>query len=196
MVSNPSIDTLRSLFVSVLPRIENHARVYFRHTRCWHRKEDRVRETIAVCWKWFLRLFERGKDPTQFISAMASLAARHVHGGRRLCTQDKAGDAMSPAAQQKHGFLICKLPDQSTLTENPLSDALQDNTQTEVPEQVSFRIDFPAWLDTHSDRNRSLIKEMMLSRGTNELARRFRLTPGRVSQMRQQFEEDWALFTV
>ena len=51
-------------------------------------------------------------------------------------------------AQQRHGFCVGKLPDFSTLSENPLAEALIDNTRTEVPEQVCFRIDFPSWLGT------------------------------------------------
>ena len=40
-------------------------------------------------------------------------------------------------------FSISKLPDFSTLSDNPLSDALIDNTRSPVPEQVQFRLDFP-----------------------------------------------------
>jgi hypothetical protein len=48
----------------MLPRIELHGRIYFRHVRCPHRRADCVAVMVALCWKWFLRLVERGKDPT------------------------------------------------------------------------------------------------------------------------------------
>ena len=74
----PSPEQLHSRFLALLPRIELHARIYFRHVRCPERKEDSVQEAIAVSWKWFARLAERGKDATPFISTLATLAARAV----------------------------------------------------------------------------------------------------------------------
>ena len=37
---------------------------------------------------------------------------------------------------------------------NVFDDALAMNTVSPVPDQVSFRLDFPAWLATHAERNR------------------------------------------
>lgn len=190
-----SNDELRRLFAHALPRIQRHARIYFRDIKCWHRKQDCIGEACALAWKWFCHLFQQGKDPMTFISALASFAARHVRAGRGLCGKVDAKDVLSPDAQRTHGFLVCKLPDYSTLTENPMAEALTDNTQTEIPEQVSFRLDFPAWLGTHSPRNQDIIGEMMLSRRTSELARHFGLSAGRISQMRQEFKDEWDLFT-
>lgn len=194
MINCLCIEEVRRLFTRFLPRIERYARIYFHSIKCWHRKEDCVQEAIALSWKWFRRLLERGKDPTLFITVLASFASRHVRAGRRLCKVSQT-DALSAQAQQRHDFVVSKLPDFSTLSENPLQEALTDNTQTEVPEQVSFRLDFPAWLRTHSPRNRDIIGEMMLSRRTDELARKFRLSPGRISQLRQEFKDEWDLFT-
>jgi hypothetical protein len=33
-----------------------------------------------------------------------------------------------------------------------LEERLRDNTLTAVPEQVCFRLDFPAWMNTLNDR--------------------------------------------
>src|SRR5207249_2991439 len=51
---------LQTRFLSLLPRIEARARVYFRHVRCRDRKEDFAREAVALCWLWFVRLTRRG----------------------------------------------------------------------------------------------------------------------------------------
>ena len=40
-------------------------------------------ETIALSWKWFVRLAERGKDVGQFVTVLAAFAARAVKSGRR-----------------------------------------------------------------------------------------------------------------
>jgi len=62
---------LQSRFLTIQPRIETHARIYFRGTRCPHQKADRIAESIALAWKWFRRLVKHGKDPTTFVSTLS-----------------------------------------------------------------------------------------------------------------------------
>jgi hypothetical protein len=73
-------------------------------------------------------------------------------------------------------------------------ERLRDNMQTPVVEQVVFRIDFRDWLATLSGRNRQVVDDLMAGEGTGEVARKFGLSPGRVSQLRRQFEGDWGVF--
>jgi len=188
-------DAVHSDFLAALPRITRHARCSFRQVRCCHRKADCVSEVVSLCWKWWLRLVERGKNPSSFVSTLASFAARAVRSGRRVCGQERAKDAMSPAAQQKHGFAVNSLPQISTLNTNPLAEALTDNTISPVPDQVQFRCDFPDWLSSHSRRNRNIVVEMAKGEKTQDLARRFKISPARVSQLRRELHEDWMQFT-
>jgi hypothetical protein len=190
-----SLDQVQADFLAAMPRIVRHARCYFRHVRCRHRKADCISEVVSLCWKWWLRLVERGKDPSKFVSVLATFAARAVRSGRRLCGQLKAKDAMSEVAQQRHGFTVGKLPDYSTLNTNPLAEALADNTISPVPDQVVFRCDFPSWRRSHSRRNRRIIDDMLMGERTLDLARKHRLSPARVSQLRRELHDDWELFT-
>jgi hypothetical protein len=122
------LDDLRARFQAVLPRIERHARIYFRHVGCADRKADYIAETVAVAWQWFVRLAERGKDASTFVSALATLAARAVRGGHRICGSEKAQDVLSPAAQNRHGFTVGPLPEYRTLASSPAEEALAWNT--------------------------------------------------------------------
>jgi hypothetical protein len=184
---------LHARFLSILPRITTHGRVYFRHLRVADR-EEAVQEMVALCWKWFLRLAERGKDATRFPSALATYAARGVRSGRRVCGHERARDALSPSAQRRHGFLVSTLPEVSTLSDSPLSEALADNTRTPPDEQCAFRLDFPAWRLTRAERDRRVIDELMAGEGTLDVAGRHGLSPGRVSQLRRELHDDWARF--
>jgi hypothetical protein len=176
----PRLATLHARFLSILPRIELHGRVYFRHLRCPHARQDAVQEMVALSWKWFVRLAQRGKDARRFPSALATFAARAVNSGRRLCGHEKARDVLSPVAQNVKGFAVCPLPDSEALSPNPFSEALADNTQTPVDEQACFRLDFPAWLRTLTRRDRRLVEGMALGHRTCELARSYKLSAGRV----------------
>jgi len=190
-----SLQQVQSDFRAAMPRLVRHGRCYFRHVQCRHRKADLVSELVALCWKWWLRLVERGKDPRSFVSTIASFAAKAVRCGRRVCSQERAKDVLSPTAQQRHHFSVSKLPDFSTESSNPLAEALSNNTQTPPDEAAIFRIDFPRWRSNHSRRNQRLIDDMMVGDRTKELARKHRISPARVSQLRREFHDDWQLFT-
>jgi len=187
-------DSLHARFLALLPRIESHARIYFRHQKCHDRKEECVQEAIAIAWKWFVSLAKRGKDAAEFVSTLAGFAARAVRNGRRLCGQERTVDVLSPQAQQQRNFAVGKLPDFSTLSDNPLMEALHDNMVSPVPDQVCFRLDFPRWLATLSERNRRLAEEMALGHHTKELARKYGVCPARISQLRREFHTDWTRF--
>lgn len=185
---------LQRRFLALVPRIELHATIYFRHVRCPVRKADFIAETIALCWQWFLRLAERGKDAAQFVTALASFATRAVRSGRRLCGKEKSREVLSPMAQQRQGFVVGSLPQYSLLASSPLMDALIDNRRSPVPDQAAFRLDFPTWLATLSARDRRIAQDMALGERTLGLAQKYGLSAPRISQLRRQFQSDWEQF--
>jgi hypothetical protein len=209
VIISPVNPRLHAQFLSlILPYVERHARVVFRHFRCPDRKEDAVCECIAVAWRWFLRLVKQGKDPAEFPSTLATFAARAVRCGRRLGRMERPKDVLSPRAQQLHGFQVESLPLSTRNTHENLysvphgqqrqdafEERLRDNTITPVPEQVSFRLDFPAWLKTRSERDRRVVQDLMAGERTQDVAARHGLTAGRISQLRREFLQDWRRFT-
>jgi len=188
------LSSLHAGFLSILPQVQRHATIVFRHVRCPHQKEDAVAETAALAWCWYRRLVDKGQDPALFVTTLASYAARHVRSGRKLCGQEPGKDVLSPLAQARHGFVVGKLPDWETLSSNPLVDALTDNTRSPVPEQVMFRCDFPCWLTTLSERDRQVVEDLMLGERTLDVARKHGLSPGRISQLRREFLVGWRHF--
>ena len=192
--TTPPSPQLHTAFLSILPRIETHARVCSRGLRCPHSREEFRAEVVALCWQWFLRLVEKGKDPLTFPTTLAAYAARAVRSGRRLTGQERSKDALSPLAQRRRGFAVGRLPHFGTLHGNPLDEALRDNTASPVPEQVAFKIDFPAWRLTHPGRDRRLIDRLMLGERTLDVSRAFGLSPARIAQKRREFRDDWLAF--
>jgi hypothetical protein len=194
-LGSSSTRALHRQFLTLLPRIELHGRVYFRHLRCEQTRQDAIAEIVALAWKWFLRLGRRGKAPNDFPSAIATFAARAVNNGRRLCGMDRPNDVLSPRARHDRRFTASPLPLSSSLDGSLFEEALHDNTQTPVPEQVAFRLDFPSWLLTHTERDRRLVTDLMRRERTQEIGRRYGLSAGRVSQLRREFHADWRRFT-
>jgi hypothetical protein len=182
-----------AFLTSVLPKVLSHGRVYFRHLRA-ERQEECVAEMVALAWKWHRRLAERGKDASRFPSTLAGYAARAVRSGRRLAGMDRARDALSPLAQQRQGFAVSKLPDRSTLDGSQLDEALHDSTRSRPDELAAFRLDLPRWLATLGARDRRIAEEMALGYRTQELARAYRLSAPRISQLRRRFHRSWRHF--
>jgi len=190
--SSAALAQLQASFLAVvLPRVLSHGRVYFRHLKCRHHREDAIQDMIGLTWQWHLRLAEMGKDATRFPTALASYAARAVRCGRRFCGKERAKDVLSPLAQQEQHFTVEKLPDFSTLSGNPFEEALHDNTVSPVPDQVVFRLDFPAWLARLMERGRAVVEDLMLGNRTLDVADKYGVSPGRISQKRSEFCQDW-----
>lgn len=195
--SSPQVRTIAELqraFLVLLPRIQRHADVVFRDIRCPDRKEELTAEAIALSWRWFVRLAERGKDASTFPSTLAGFACRASRSGRRLCGQEKSKDVLSPLAQRRRHFYVGKLPDCSTLSDNPLADALSDNTMTSPDEQAAFRLDFPAWLASLGEPKRQVAEDLMLGERTSDVAHKHGYSQGRISQMRREMQQSWNVF--
>jgi hypothetical protein len=159
---------LHAAFLSIVPRIELHGQVAFRGVLCPHRRANCISEMVALCWLWFLRLVQRGEERRHGFQVMAL--------PHSATSYDRLG---AVGGQRKHDVL---------------KELLHDNGQTPVPDQVAFRLDFPAWRRTHARRTRRLMDGMILGERTGDLARKFGLSPGRISQLRRALHNDWRRF--
>jgi hypothetical protein len=176
----------------VLPAVERHARFAFRYL-LHEARDEKVAECVALAWSWFVRLVRRRKDATAFPGAIATFAAKWVQSGRGVCGQENGYDALSPTAHRRHGVTVERFREQGHEAA-PWEEALWDNAQTPPPDAAAFRVDFPAWLATLTDRDRRLVEDLMLGHATNWAARKYGVTPGRVSQLRLEAFESWKLF--
>jgi hypothetical protein len=168
----PLLEELQRRFLSVLPHVTAYGRHCFRSVRCPQRRDDQVAEMVALAWKWFVRMAARGKDGREFPGSIAIFAARAVRCGRKLCRQEKTKDVFSAVAQGRHDFMV----------------------SARFHTQAAFRIDFPAWLKTLGQRNRAIAEDMAMGHGTRELATKYGVCAGRISQMRREFHGAWLAF--
>jgi hypothetical protein len=199
-----SIEVLQVRFLALVPRIETHAGICFRGIRCPVTREDRVAECVALAWKWFLGLAERGKDPFAFPMAFAALLARAVRCGRKLCGQERAGDVLSFVAQARHGFRVERLPASTRSPHEDLyadphgqaqldsfEERLRDNTITPPPDAAAFRVDWPLFLVGLTRRDQEMALFLSLGHSGKAAAAKFGLSPGRVTQLRQRWCREW-----
>ena len=205
-----SLDTTEPLhrhFLRLMPRIETHARIVFRDMHCPVRKEDAVQECIALAWKWFLRLQERGKDIDQFPMVFVFLVVKAVASGRRLTGMLRVKDVLSERCQRKHGFIVEALPTSTRISvevlvakprgqemQDAFEERLKDNDLTPVPDQVAFRMDWPSFFTTLTTRDQKMAEFLSLGHNAKQAAEKFGLSAGRITQLRQRWCKEWLCF--
>jgi hypothetical protein len=203
-LNTPAPGQMCANFLALLPKIRTCAFIYFRHIPCADTKADKVAETIALAWKWYRRLEEQGKDVARFPSAFVTYLTRSVGCGRRVCGLERGRDVLNPVAQRRYGFKVESLP---TSTRNSLEnlyahshgqklqdafeERLRDNTQSPVPDQAAFRIDWPTYFNSLTDRDRKLAEFLSLGHTAKQAASAFGISPARVTQLRQQWCREW-----
>ena len=176
-------------FLAIKPVVERHANVVFRHLRPVD-LEEAVAEAVAAAFVNFLRLTLRGQNPMQFSSVMATRAAQHVKQGRLTGNKMNSSDVLSLSARLRRGF---RLQFESGDGEN-WAEAFTDDAHTPIPDQVSFRCDFPRWLATLTERDRRIACYLALGNSTNWVASRLGISAGRISQVRRKLQRSWYRF--
>ena len=191
--TTPGPDPAQALFLDQFPRFCDHARFAFRHVLCPATRDDQVAEALALAWRHFVTLLARGKNPAGFVTVLAFRCTQAVKAGRRLAGNESPRDVLSPRAAARHQFILTRDLDAVPAT-GPWADAVAENGRTPVPDQAAFRIDFPRWRASFAGRDRAVLDALMAGGGTMEVAQAFRVTPGRVSQLRRMFEASWRAF--
>lgn len=179
-------------FLTLLPRLRGHARVYFRFVRCPQRKDDLTAEAIALAWSWYVKLVQRGMDPHAFKATLVHRALQQARAHRALCGQAGGKDALSPVAQRRHNFLAQAWPEFDIADpKNPLTSALVDNTRTRPDVQAMFRIDFSGWLASLPRRHQALAIDLLRGEKLSAVAQKYNRSCARISQLRRELRQSW-----
>jgi hypothetical protein len=191
-------------FLKLMPVVERHARVVFRSLPDVDR-EEAVAETVAAAFVAYRRLRERGIDPVhEFPSMMATFAVKYVRNGRHVGSRSTSKDVLSVRAQRRHGFRVQSLPMTFRRSQEELygevrgqarldvfEERLVDNRQTPPADQAAFRIDFAEFVRSLSVRDQRLAEFLSVGHSNKAAAERFHLSPGRITQLRQGWCENW-----
>jgi DNA-binding NarL/FixJ family response regulator len=73
-------------------------------------------------------------------------------------------------------------------------DKLAEDKRATIPDQVAAKLDVRAWFGTLTMRMKEIAKDLACGCSTSEVARKYGVTAGRISQLRRTLEESWAAF--
>jgi len=179
-------------FLAMLPRIIGHARLAFAYLKPEARAEA-VQEVVSNALRAFVRLVELGKADVAYASPLARYGVAQVRDGRKVGASLNIRDVLSPHCQRQKNVIVERL-EHFDEEENDWSEAIVEDRTAGPADIARVRCDFSDWLATLSRRNRRIAGYLSLGNSTSAVAKRFRISPGRISQLRRQFYDSWQAF--
>lgn len=179
-------------FMELLPDIHKYVRFAFRRLEP-ERRDEAVQEAIANALVAYVRLFELGKTDMAYASVLAGYAVKQLRDGRQVGCPLNSRDILSPYAQRKQGFTVTRL-DQGSETDDSWKEILVEDPTCTPAELAASRLDFKAWLSRLPRQKRRIAATLAAGETTDGTARKFRVTSGRISQMRRELSAAWQQF--
>jgi hypothetical protein len=178
-------------FLQLLPAIREQAQFAFRGVPV-EAREELVQEVIATAYDLFVRLCRRGRSALVYATPLARFAVRHVRQGRRVGSRCNSLDITSPACRRKR--VVIEQLDRFDHHRRQWRDVLIEDRTAGPAETAAARIDWTAWLGTLSRRRRRIACSLAGGETTGAVARKFRISAARISQLRMWFRENWNQF--
>ena len=179
-------------FMRMLPRIRQHARIAF--GRCKpDAREEAVQAVVCNACAAIARLAELGKLDLAYASVLARYGVAQVKDGRMTGGHLNCNDILSGYCQRLQGLRVERL-DHYDEEENGWTEVVVEDRTAGPAEIARVRLDFSDWLHQLPRRNRRIAEFLSLGHRTGEAARKFRVSEGRVSQLRRELAESWRKF--
>ena len=162
-----------SFDADVRPIVERLARATF------VRRPDRetmILDAVSVAWE-----FAQAASPEATPKSLAWYAVQRVGIERQFPESTRSIDRHFTRERERTGREWIDLGAISREGDDPA-------------EIVAFRLDFRAWLETLTDRQRAMAFALALGDATQDVAEFFGCTAGNVSQFRRKLLESWQEF--
>ena len=181
------------VFLAMLPTIRKYASFSFRHLRPEARAEA-VEEVIANALQAFVRLVQQNKIDVAYPTPLASYGVRQVRDGRKVGGSLNIKDVLSKYCQDHKHVVVERLDRFNDLDDCWEEAVIIDTRNSPVAEIVAFRLDFADWLQRLKRRDRRIAEYLSLGNRTSDAAHKFKVSEGRVSQLRKELAESWSQF--
>ncbi len=180
-------------FLAMLPAIVSQARVAFRGLDP-EKREDATAEIVASTFAAYARLVELDKEQLAYATPLAQFAIRQYHDGRRVGAKLNVRDVSSRYCQRSKHVRLESLH-RFNSDEGQWREIVVEDKKAGPAEIAATRIDFAAWLKSLRPRMRRLANILATGESTANVARKFGVSNGRVSQLRRELMGRWDIFT-
>jgi hypothetical protein len=157
-------------------------------------KQEALQSVVAGALAAYVRLVQLGKADIAYAGPLAKFAIRQYHDGRMLGRSLNCKDVTSDYCRRATGVVIERL-DQFDEEEECWSQAIVEDRAAGPAETARVRLDFAAWLDSLKRRDRKIALKLAEGETTSDVASRFKISAGRISQLRKELKAAWDEFT-
>lgn len=177
---------------TMLPTITRVARQAF-SDRDPEAREEAVAEVVAMATIMYAGLVRDGRESLAYPRVLARFGVRRVRIGRQAATPRNVRDASSMFCQLNKGVTVERLV-RFDRDEGALQEVLVEDKTAGPAEIAASRIDVGSWMNTLPPRDRRIAQTLATGETTGNVARRFNISPSRISQLRRELLESWSQF--
>ena len=186
------VSTYQDRFLKMLPLIHEQASHAFRR-ELPERREELIAEVIANAFAAFVRLVERGAIDVAYATPLAQFAIRQIRDGRRVGSKLNIQDVSSEYCQRAKGITLERL-DVLNESEDQWREIVVEDKRAGPAETAASRIDIGDWFASLPRKKRRIAKTLATGETTKRAARKHRVSPGRISQVRRELMDNWQAF--
>jgi len=179
-------------FLAMLPAIERHAKIAFRHLDA-EAREEMVQEVICNACRAYARLAELNKTEVAYPGALARFGVAQARSGRRTGGKRNCRDVLNGYCQMKKDLVVERL-DHRDDENDGWSEILVEDKHAGPAEIAACRIDFATWLRSLPRRLRRIATFLANGETTSAAALRFQISQARISQLRRELFSAWQCF--
>jgi len=176
----------------MLPAIVKQVRFAFRRLGPEARAEA-LQNCVANAMIAYARLYELGKVALAYPSALGRYAISQTKDFRVVGGHLAIRDVLSPYCQTKKNVRVERL-DKFDRVEDQWQEIIIEDRHCGPFDVVRTKLDFAAWLRSLPIKSRRIAKMLANGERTTDVARRFSLSDGRVSQYRSELLASWRRF--
>ena len=189
---NAKAEPWHAEFLKMMPTIQKQASVAFRGLS-EEVREDLTEEVVVNALVAFKRLYDQGRVDIAYPSVLARFGIAQVRAGRKVGSRLRINEVLSSYAQQKKSFTVERL-DQYDRETGQWLEVLVEDRHASPADVAASRIDISDWFRTLPLRDRQIASALAVGNTTQQVARRFRVSPGRISQKRREYLQAWRRF--
>ena len=131
-------------FMNVLPAVETHASVCFRHLR-GDALAEAIAQAIASACLSYATLVRQGKLSRVYAGSLANYAVKAVNSFRVVGGRQSARCVMNPLAQKLHSVAVKSMSPWSR-SDNTWREVVVESRRVSPADRAAFNVDFQEWM--------------------------------------------------
>jgi len=179
-------------FLALLPAIKKQVRYAFRRLPFVERCEA-IQEAIANALVAYRRLVQLGRQSLAYATPLAQFAVRQVRQGRQVGCRLNVQDVMSPYCQRHKGVQVRPLAALDRRT-GRWQELLVEDRHASPADIAALKLDFQDWLHSLAPQKRAITESLAGGETPQRVAKLFRVSASRISQLRRELRTLWQLF--